>query len=101
MDTAGNLTGNGQGAGNTAANAMANADTAGNFTGNGTGSNQNNGNLDVNGSNGFAPTAYNGSAVAPAQDYVQLKAMWEAQAKQAAEMLKRIEAAQKTAAPQS
>jgi len=49
----------------------------------------------------FAPVAYGNAPVAaqaPAVDYNQLKAMWEAQRKQADEMLKRIEAAQNTAA---
>ncbi len=105
MDTAGNLTGNGQGAGNTAANANGATNMAGNGLANGS---------NVAGSNGaattsnFAPAGFNPSfsgtaptATVATQDYTMLKAQWEAQAKQAAEMLKRIEAAQKAAATKS
>jgi hypothetical protein len=56
----------------------------------------------------FAPAGFNPSfagtapqATVATQDYTALKAQWEAQAKQAAEMLKRIEAAQKAAATKS
>ncbi|KAG1665759.1 Lipopolysaccharide export system ATP-binding protein LptB [Nymphon striatum] len=100
MDTAGNLTGNGQGAGNTAANGAANGNSAGNFVGNGTGTNNTNGSANTG---GYAPAGYNPAATAqaPQQNYQQLKAMWEAQRKQADEMLKRIEAAQQQATPKS
>ncbi|HIQ15383.1 MAG TPA: hypothetical protein EYH38_07430 [Leucothrix sp.] len=64
-----------------------------------------------NNGNGYGTAASNGntagynpsvaSVVAPTQNYTQLKAMWEAQRKQADEMLKRIEAAQKAAIPKS
>jgi len=100
MDTAGNLSGNGQGAGNTAGNYAGYGNTAGNFAGNGYQSNNTNG-YGYNGyapAGSFAPAGYNPAVAAPTQDYTQLKAMWEAQRKQADEMLKRIEAAQKNAA---
>ncbi|KAG1707560.1 hypothetical protein GQR58_003232 [Nymphon striatum] len=105
MDTAGNLTGNGQGAGNTAGNYAGNGNTAGNFSGNGYGQGDNTGygsSMPFNNSNnrGYAPAPAAFAPAAAAQpNYNQLKAMWEAQRKQADEMLKRIEAAQKTAAP--
>jgi len=106
MDTAGNLSGNGQGAGNTAGNWAGNGNSAANVAGNGTGSNATNGY--ANTGNGYAPAyapaGYNpavAGTAAPTQNYAQLKAMWEAQRKQADEMLKRIEAAQKAAAPKS
>ena len=105
MDTAGNLQGNGQGAGNTAGNFAGNGNTAGNVAGNGTGANKTNGSVNTTGNNyapaGFNPAFTGTGTAAPTQNYTQLKAMWEAQAKQAAEMLKRIEAAQKAAAPKS
>jgi len=112
MDTAGNLSGNGRGAGNAAGNASGNGNTAGNFVGNGTGSNATNGYANTgNGftpryapATGFPPAGYNpalATTAAPTQNYEQLKAMWEAQRKQAEEMLKRIEAAQKAAATKS
>ena len=106
MDTAGNLSGNGEGAGNAAGNGNGMGNMAGNGYGNGNSSTNTNGSGNGFGNNGyapagsFAPAGYNPAvaAAAPAQDYTQLKAMWEAQAKQAEEMLKRIEAAQKSAA---
>ena len=109
MDTAGNLTGQGQGTGNTDGKFTGNGTTDANMAGNG--SNQANSssqgsnmpwNNSFTGNNGsaqaprFAPAGFSPSA-APAVDYVQLKAMWEAQRKQADQMLKRIEAAQKAA----
>ena len=95
MDTAGNLTGNAKGAGNTAANAVANGNTASKLAANGTGANKTNGTANTNGYQ-FAPTA---TAAQPS--YAQLKAMWEAQRKQADEMLKRIEEQQKAATTKS
>ena len=47
------------------------------------------------------PTAEVQQDITPTQDYTKLKAMWEAQRKQAEDMLKRIEEAQKSVASHS
>lgn len=100
----------------TAGNGAANANGMTNMAGNGLANGSN-----VAGSNGaetttsYAPAGFNPSfagnaptfsgtaptATVATQDYTMLKAQWEAQAKQAAEMLKRIEAAQQAAAAKS
>ncbi|HIO96608.1 MAG TPA: hypothetical protein EYG71_01615 [Leucothrix sp.] len=48
-----------------------------------------------------APIEAKQKATPPPQDYIKLKAMWEAQRKQAEDMLKRIEEAQKAVASAS
>ena len=71
--------------------------------GNGTGSNSTNGTANTgNAGSNYAPAAFAPVSAAQQQpNYEQLKAMWEAQRKQADAMLKRIESAQQQAAPKS
>ena len=107
MDTAGNLSGDSRGSGNTAGNFAGNGNTAGNFSGDGYGQGDNSGYgmNPWNNTRGYAPSApragYAPAAPTATVNYDQMKAMWEAQRKQADEMLKRIEAAQQATTPKS